>query len=239
MKGLIVVPDDVLVEADESELESEEQVLTPRAQSVKINGVPNGTAADSQTRWSQHTDPNGTFRSSRTTNTIYHTPSSSLHETGAHLRASATSVASSIPSSMHTAKESASSFHERPERSWSRTRRGTHTSTSSSQPTITPSLFIRQSFEVDGDTTPTQLPPLEKGAKLFFASAKTAEGVADIFTYIAARAVARMEWLEEIEARNLRIQIASNASAATNHDRTVSLANFHSELNKIHNRCCT
>lgn len=49
------------------------------------------------------------------------------------------------------------------------------------------------------------LPP-ERGPKLFFTSAKTGEGVHEVFEYIARRVVTRWEYEETIDARTLRVQ---------------------------------
>jgi Ras-related protein Rab-7A len=75
---------------------------------------------------------------------------------------------------------------------------------SSSALTITQSLFARTSNptaatpSVPAAPSPSQeappLPPPERRPKLFFTSAKTGEGVNDVFEYVARRVVVRWEW---------------------------------------------
>jgi Ras-related protein Rab-7A len=85
---------------------------------------------------------------------------------------------------------------------------------SSSSETITPSLYARGlptsgAGAQPGSPTPRtpsirhpwppislDLDPPEKGAKLLFTSAKTGEGVSEVFDYIARRTVKRLEWFE-------------------------------------------
>lgn len=86
---------------------------------------------------------------------------------------------------------------------------------SGSTPTITPSMFARGNGQGEtpslryGDETfvfpnpnnvdaygRSTVEPLETRPKLFFTSAKTGEGVADVFEYIARRVVRRWEWEE-------------------------------------------
>lgn len=82
--------------------------------------------------------------------------------------------------------------------------RGTHrrrlTSMSSSSDTVTPSLFASPS---PSSAMPVASPPLDRGPKLFFASAKSGESVPAIFEYIAKRVVVRWEWEESVRERML------------------------------------
>jgi Ras-related protein Rab-7A len=57
------------------------------------------------------------------------------------------------------------------------------------------------------------LPP-ERGPKLFFTSAKTGEGVRDVFEYIARRVVLKWEYDEWAEARIMHFRDASGAHAS-------------------------
>jgi Ras-related protein Rab-7A len=63
--------------------------------------------------------------------------------------------------------------------------------------TITQSLFMRSTIPAPA-TPPTpplpELPNPERRPKLFFTSAKTGEGVNDVFEYIARRVIIRWEW---------------------------------------------
>ncbi|KII83882.1 hypothetical protein PLICRDRAFT_46638 [Plicaturopsis crispa FD-325 SS-3] len=58
------------------------------------------------------------------------------------------------------------------------------------------------------DTRPAE--PLKRPA-LFFASAKTGEGVADVFQYIARRVVRKWDWEDALENRTLHVQDVSVA----------------------------
>ncbi|KZS91707.1 ras-domain-containing protein [Sistotremastrum niveocremeum HHB9708] len=154
----------------------------------------------------------GTMTTTRTSNTIYHTPSSSLFD-------NYESAPSSLPSNHTTSPRRSLSLG----RAQSRSR----ASTSSNSPTITPSLFTqRYSHDEDHDEnfdtrphinptnattngedpipSPVPPPPPDKGIKLLFASAKTGQGVPDIFEYIAGRVVARWEWDERGESERRR-----------------------------------
>jgi len=67
--------------------------------------------------------------------------------------------------------------------------------------TITQSLFARSSAanpagaaHPPASPTPPPLQPLDRRPKLFFASAKTGEGVGEVFEYVAKRVVVKWEW---------------------------------------------
>ncbi|TFY59787.1 hypothetical protein EVG20_g7657 [Dentipellis fragilis] len=79
-------------------------------------------------------------------------------------------------------------------------------------PTITPSLFTRNPAAPQIPPIPPQepflsaLPPtLEQRPKLFYTSAKTGVGVADVPQYVARRVVMRSEWEEAVKARMLHL----------------------------------
>ena len=157
----------------------------------------------SHASWGSAHVNNGTLTSTRTGVTSYHTPSSSLFDVYASARSSPLppSIASRLSSPIRTQRRASSS------------------SSTSSAPTITPSLFTRSHDQAAMDTPPTPttsshaldmtfhhpLPP-EKGPKLFFTSAKTGEGVHEVFEYIARRVITRWEYEETIDARTLRMQ---------------------------------
>ncbi len=182
---------------------------------------------------------NGTQSSVRTGNTIYHTPSSSVFD------------GSSWNGSMHTALESVPAPSER---SLSRSRGqrsipSSLSSLSSSSQTITPSVYTRlggmESDSDDGDTgdsTPTQgshRSALERGAQLFFTSAKTGEGVTEVFTYIAARTAARMKWLERVEARTLHLAEGSLSGPGVPQARSFRLGDLIGQSQAWRTGCCS
>lgn len=120
------------------------------------------------------------------------------------------------------------------------------------------SSFAGQGKEDRNDSTPTPTPtltaaqphpehltpPLEKGPRLFLASAKTGEGVSDIFTYVAMRTLARAEWMEYldyIDDSNLGADGLEAVNGGRGHDRTVSLImdRLGIGVERVQDRCCT
>jgi len=161
-----------------------------------------------------------TMRSTHTTLTIYHTPSSSLYHSA---RSSPEPLSLSEPTSP------TSSFRQRKLNT-----RSSGSSSSGSAPTITPSIYARDRGSSSNINTSDNLlpttpspssspvfsppppplllpPPPERGPKLFFTSAKTGEGVADVFEYIAYRVSRKWEYEECIEARRMHYQESSAA----------------------------
>ena len=149
----------------------------------------------------------GTVGTMTTTHSIYHTPSSSLFDTFESALSSPAFTALSAPMSR---SPSHSPLRE--------PRRIPSNSSMSSAPTITPSLFIRGQAATTTATTPESgsppsntyapPPPPERYPKLFFTSAKTGEGVKDVFEYIARRVVVRQEYEEALEARTMHVREA-------------------------------
>lgn len=197
-----------------------------RSQSIDINQYLH-RGRSKRSSWSSANINNGTLTSTHTGVTSYHTPSSSLFDVYASARSSPhpPSVSSRLSSPMRT-----------------QSRTSSFSSTSSSAPTITPSLFTRSRDQAASTTTtpnvspPTldtmsyhPLPP-ERGPKLFFTSAKTGEGVPEVFEYIARRVVTRWEYEEAIDARTLRVQDPSE---------TIRLGLTRGESNKrLPGSCC-
>ena len=161
----------------------------------------------------------GTASSTRTALSIYHTPSSSLFENYESARSSPT-PASRSPSPPPNIPLSPTSGN------WTRRKTSTSSSTSST-PTITPSNFalrrartnsnplpsISQQQDqtdltnmLDHMSSPPQLPKPERRPRLFLTSAKTGDGVVDVFEYIAKRVVRRLEYQENLEARAMHMQ---------------------------------
>ncbi|KAI9062278.1 ras-domain-containing protein [Trametes sanguinea] len=178
----------------------------------------------------------GTVGTMNTTHTIYHTPSSSLFDTFESALSSPAFTALSAPAS----RSPSSSPSPSPSPSRMRSpRRIPSGSSLSSAPTITPSLFIRGQATSSADpdlpatttTTPesgspphpsrlsspasasptSPHPPLERFPRLFFTSAKTGEGVRDVFEYVARRVVARQEYEEALEARTMHVHDADQS----------------------------
>ena len=83
-------------------------------------------------------------------------------------------------------------------------------------------MFVRSNGDTRSTTPATahalSAPsPLETGAKLFFTSAKTGEGVSDVFEYVAERVVRRWEYEEAMEARTLHVAEASTDTIRLQH----------------------
>ena len=154
----------------------------------------------------------GTVGTMTTTHSIYHTPSSSIYDT---FQSALSSPAFTALSTSRSPSRSKPPF--RP------ARRIPSNSSMSSAPTITPSLFIRGQGATTTATTPevgcspansyVPPPPLERYPKLFFTSAKTGEGVKDVFEYIARRVVTRQDYEEALEARTMHVQEASQRTS--------------------------
>ncbi|KAL0576059.1 hypothetical protein V5O48_005917 [Marasmius crinis-equi] len=56
---------------------------------------------------------------------------------------------------------------------------------------------------------PTTPPPPDRGARLFFTSAKTGDGVRDVFEYIAQRVIRKWEYDENVESRRMSMREGS------------------------------
>lgn len=160
--------------------------------------------------------------------TIYHTPSSSLYHSAC---SSLDSLSSSEPIS-----PSSSSRHRKLD-----TCSLSSVSTAGSTATLTPNTCIRENglssnTNISNNLIPTivtassspshspplsppppslLLPPLERGPKLFFTSAKTGEGVADVFEYIAYRVNRKWEYEEKMQA--MRMYYPESSAAETIH----------------------
>jgi Ras-related protein Rab-7A len=125
----------------------------------------------------------------KTTLTLYHTPSSSIYE--------------SARSSPEPHPPIATSPRQRRLMGLSSSSSGS--ASTSSVATMTPSLFAREhASQTEAAVLSTSdgssvLPP-ERGPKLFFTSAKTGEGVEDVFGYVVKRVVGRWEHEEAMVA---------------------------------------
>ncbi|KAI0089800.1 P-loop containing nucleoside triphosphate hydrolase protein [Irpex rosettiformis] len=162
----------------------------------------------------------GTIGTMTTTHSLseYHTPRSSVFDAFESARSSPVPRSASSSRTNLSSLELSRSRSHSPAQSLQRQR--SFSSTLSEAQTITPSLFVRgheNAAEAEtACTTPeppsnglTVLPVPEQGTKLFFTSAKTGEGVADVFEYVAKRVVSRWEYEEIVEARTLHMAEAS------------------------------
>lgn len=163
----------------------------------------------------------GTMTTTHTTLTIYHTPSSSMFDVYQSARSSPQPWSRSMDQldSLAPPLSPPASVRRR-----TATMISTGSASSGSAVTITPSLFARENAKANANATtakpspplelapaPTFVAPLppERGPKLFFTSAKTGEGVADVFEYIAQRVVRKWEYEEWVEARTMHFREAS------------------------------
>jgi Ras-related protein Rab-7A len=174
--------------------------------------------------------------SMNTTTSIYHTPSSSLFTDTFHTARSSPDTSTPIlaASASTPVLRSAPALRQHRFRTVS-----TGSASSGSAATITPSLFAREQQEntngnnsnettlttpeedildlPDSDSSPGSLrfsgpPPLpERGPSLHFTSAKTGEGVKELFEHVAARVVQKMEYEEYFETRQMHYREASGA----------------------------
>jgi len=225
----------------------------PKAVSITINGNDiDGLLSENDTENRLYPAAATTYNSSRTGNTIFHTPSSSLHSSE-HFHSAASSFYSQSPISPTHSPSPTYAQVVSGSRSRSRSRRRmTIDTVSSSSETITPSLYARgpNNRAANGPASPgpptprtpsirhpwppPDLLPPERGAKLLFTSAKTGEGVAEVFNYIARRTVRRLEW---VEAHSFELPFGSEGPgrSALLDDRNVNnLAQFGS----LSSRCC-
>ncbi|KAH8105072.1 ras-domain-containing protein [Phellopilus nigrolimitatus] len=226
----------------------------PRSQSISIQrgaapshpytrGAKSKSRSKSSDR-SQFGGTIGTMASTRTAHTLYHTPSSSFFGSGSDAFESAQSspynAYSPLPLNTHDPPATDYPTTPSPTRLRSPRRMASGSSSNSSAPTITPSLFLRAQASASNSAAPTpptppdilddaralslpfpspasgskygsaRLPPApERRPKLFLASAKTGEGVAGVFEYVARRVVMRAEHTEAIEARTMHVRDAS------------------------------
>lgn len=211
-----IPPQDALHEgSDDDDLSLPDDPDAPKTDSINIGGpsrrgrTSRGSRSRSRSTLFRGGSTAGTMT---TTHSIYHTPSSSLFDTFDSALSSPAFTAFSAPASR-------SPSHS-PLRS---PRRVPSNSSMSSAPTITPSLFIRGQAATTTATTPESgsppsnsyapPPPLERYPRLFLTSAKTGEGVRDMFEYIARRVVVRQEYEEAVEARTMHVQEASQRTS--------------------------
>ncbi|KAF8627924.1 hypothetical protein AX15_004172 [Amanita polypyramis BW_CC] len=199
------------------------QLIDPIAISSPYT-LANGIARRTSCCRDPHTVPsyNNTLSSIKSGPSRYYTPSSSLFE--------------QFDSALSSPHVSPASFPEEQQNiQITRRRNSNDTTSSNSAATLTPSLFARENLAGNGTgitsdrttiavpddnsdvdqsalTSPTAIAaPLYRGPKLFFTSAKTGEGVSEVFEYIAHRVVHMREYEEQVEARRLHIRESSSA----------------------------
>ena len=187
----------------------------PRTHSIDI-GVYHPRRKTSRSRSRSTLFRGSTVGTMTTTHTlsVYHTPTSSIFDTFESARSSPVRI-SRISTPSQSRSPSASPVR-------AARRQPSLSSMLSDAQTITPSLYGRSNGDTrstaparptatpptQGHSLPTPSPP-ELGAKLFFTSAKTGEGVSDVFEYVAQRVVRRWEYEEAMEARTLHMADAS------------------------------
>jgi len=182
-----------------------------RSNSIAITATHYDSSSNFQSRSPNHHIPKsrsrsssrfitGTMSTARTALTIYHTPSSSIFDDFQSAR-----------SSPDLELSSNSSFYAR-----------RSSDSSASATTITPSLFTRTLHQAP-ITAPTSTTPWDepfhrlpdRGPKLFFTSAKTGEGVQDVFDYLANRVLAKWAYDESVEASRMHFRDPSATSGET------------------------
>lgn len=153
----------------------------------------------SSVRYSYGTRPS--MSSLATRESLYHTPSSSYFD----VYESARSSPIPFPGDPSSLSDGYGSMGRRVGRGITRSTPrisgspgSTISSRSSAALTITQSLFTRSTTPApDPPTAPPslpELPKLERRPKVFFTSAKTGEGVSDVFEYVVKRVIVRWEW---------------------------------------------
>lgn len=194
---------------------------SPKSHSIDINIYhrhPRRKTSRSRSRSRSTLFHSGTVGTMTTTPSlsVYHTPTSSIFDSFESARSSPVPRSSRSSHSNLSSPTSSPSQSRSPVRSIRR--QPSLSSMISDAQTITPSLFVQQHRSAEVETTCTTPSParttpipsaLEEGTKLFFTSARTGEGVADVFEYIARRVVSRWKYEEAIEARTLHMAEAS------------------------------
>ncbi|KAJ3842712.1 ras-domain-containing protein [Lentinula raphanica] len=162
---------------------------------------------------------------------IYHTPSSSVYDPYLSARTSSSSAAESFFSAISSSSRPSwrvyphspspappikspshskhSHFHSHNNNNNTIHRNSLSSSSSTPSPPLLPHLpssshphsHLRLELEPPSDSsTEVQAPP-DTGPRLFFASAKTGEGVNDVFEYVAKRVVRQWDWETEQEQK--------------------------------------
>ena len=170
----------------------------------------------------------GTMTSTHTGLTIYHTPSSSVLDARSSIYHSARSSPEPWSRSEPDLTQQSSPASVRRRRAL--TVLSTGSTSSESGATITPSLLAREREQNPNDhhlpsshSSPdlmlqskyrAPLPP-ERGPRLFFTSAKTGEGVNDVFEYIAHRVVRKWEYDDWVDARQMHFRESTLSGGTT------------------------
>ncbi|KAF9808591.1 hypothetical protein IEO21_07807 [Rhodonia placenta] len=199
----------------------------PASKSIDIHARRRRSVSKSRSHSRSTLFRGGTLGTMTTTHSIYHTPSSSLFDTFESALSSPARTAAASAATSAASSPSYSPPHG--------PRRQASASSLSSVPTITPSLFLRDRATT-ASTTPGSAsdsfhlpPPADRRPKLFFASAKTGEHVAEVFEYVARRVVMRWEYEEALDARTLHMQEA---------DDTIRLTHAHADRTRTIASCC-
>lgn len=161
----------------------------------------------------------GTMASTHTALTIYHTPSSSVFD-----RSSVYQSARSSPEPWSQSEPDLTISSPHKQRRRTVTMLSRESTGSDSVVTITPSLFARErnqnrdensnglasshsspDLSLNQSKYQTPLPP-DRGPRLFFTSAKTGEGVNEVFEYIAGRVVKKWEYDDWLDSRRMHFR---------------------------------
>lgn len=192
-----------------------------------------------------------------TTLSIYHTPSSSLFDDYASARSASLASASRFTHASASSSDPSRNASPVPSGAGSADGRGVRRmasltlSTTSDVPTVTPRALARSrspaaslslsppqppGSPVRGSGVPPLPPRPERGARLFFTSAKTGAGVADVFAHIAARVLRKWEFEEASEARRMSIWDAVPAAG----EGAIRLEDERGGIGRWrgHGRCC-
>ena len=179
--------------------------LSLSSAAIAINGTPPSALSQRPASSASSRFQGGTITS---TLSIYHTPSSSFFDQFHSTRASPEASVDA-----HARQCSASTSPER----FPWTTASASSGSSGSALTVTPSLFGQSTINGHSITTATTTVPFavsrvpDRYPRVFFTSAKTGAGVAEVFEYVVRRVVKKWEYEEALDARTMHIRETSNS----------------------------
>jgi len=218
----VTPPEPSSVQVDESLVDPAPIAIIPKfAHSREPSHSPNHHLSKSSRSRSSSRFYAGTMTSTHTALTIFHTPSSSVFDRGS---ASVYQSARSSPEPWSQSEPDLPRTNSPQKRRRTVTMLSRESTGSDSVVTMTPSLFARereQNRDENSNGLPlshsspdlslnqskyrTPLPP-DRGPRLFFTSAKTGEGVNDVFEYIARRVVKKWDYDDWLDARRMHFR---------------------------------